>query len=387
MSLSAGDHVLMDCVANGDATALECLYDRYNALLYSLALRIVGDPRGAEEVLQDSFFQLWRNASQFASLRGSVIGWLLTVTRQRAISRIGRHSASSFDSESLHPNDVLTRRDVGPSALEQQVARQLVCSAFAGLCKEEQETITAAYFDGWTCEEIATRTKTPLETIKSRLRTALPAMRRALSNQQLSLSAASAQCTATLKDILITEELHSRPCKQRDPLREKAALRTLGQVVATTPGGLIDSFLQLSLELCGAGTAGLSLLEEGLDGGDLFRWTNLAGRLSQLVGGTTPRNFSPCGVTLDRDSAQLFANPGRYFTYFNDVEVPIVEGLVIPIHVGTKTKGTIWIVSHGDSLGFDSEDARIMTGLSEFVGCALNLIGLVDMNLCGPGIS
>ena len=95
--------------------------------------------------------------------------------------------------------------------------------------------------------------------------------------------------------------------------------------------------------------------------------------LAKYVDGTTPRNFSPCGVTLDFNSPQLFEYPARYFDYFKDVDVPIVEGLVIPLHVG-KTEGTIWIVSHDESVRFDSEDARIMTSIAEFAGCALHLI-------------
>ena len=72
------------------------------------------------------------------------------------------------------------------------------------------------------------------------------------------------------------------------------------------------------------------MLETNPGGGQVFRWTNLAGKLEKYTGGTTPRGFSPCGVTMDRDSPQLFSYPGRYFQYFNEVATPIVEGLVVP---------------------------------------------------------
>jgi hypothetical protein len=145
------------------------------------------------------------------------------------------------------------------------------------------------------------------------------------------------------------------------------------QVAAASPALLVNCFLQLALDLCEADTAGLSFLDNDSNGEQLFRWTHLKGRLEEHVGGTTPRNFSPCGVTLDRDSPQLFSYPGRYFEYFNQTGVPIVEGLVIPFHVGTETEGTVWIVSHTKGSGFDSEDVRIMTQLTEFAACALHV--------------
>ena len=148
---------------------------------------------------------------------------------------------------------------------------------------------------------------------------------------------------------------------------------------------MIDCFLQMPLELCGAGTAGLSLLETNADGEQQLRWTNHAGKLAHYVGGTTPRNFSPCGIALDRMSPQLFAYPGRYFQYINQVDVPIVEEPVIPFHMGTKTEGTIWIVSHNEDSQFDSEGALILSSLAEFVARTLHLARLSAANSTSAG--
>jgi signal transduction histidine kinase len=136
---------------------------------------------------------------------------------------------------------------------------------------------------------------------------------------------------------------------------------------------LIDTLLRTSLELCSAGTAGLSLLETPAEGEQIFRWTNVAGALGKQLGGTTPRHFSPCGVTLDRNAPQLFNYPGRLFQYFNGFDFTIVEALVMPVDLGGERPGTIWILSHDEEVKFDSEDARIMTGLAEFTACALRL--------------
>jgi signal transduction histidine kinase len=177
-----------------------------------------------------------------------------------------------------------------------------------------------------------------------------------------------------LEEILVTYKLRSRRRRKPNSYQENLALKTLARAMANAPEKLIDTMLQFALDLCCAGTAGLSLLETLPDGEQVFRWTNLAGELKDYVGGTTPRNFSPCGVTLDRDAPQLFAYPERRFQYLGKAHVPLVEGLVIPIYLGNERPGTIWILSHDDECKFDSEDARLMTGLAEFTAGALRLV-------------
>jgi signal transduction histidine kinase len=183
---------------------------------------------------------------------------------------------------------------------------------------------------------------------------------------------------ASLEDILITPKLKSRRRRKPNFYAENVALQSLARVMTTAPNTLVDTLLRLALELCSAGTAGLSLLETTAQGEHIFRWTNLAGALSKHIGGSTPRDFSPCGVTLDCNAPQLFTLPGRRFQYFNGLDLTIVEALVIPVYLGAETPGTIWIISHDDEIKFDSEDARIMTGLAEFTACALQLTRLSD---------
>jgi RNA polymerase sigma factor (sigma-70 family) len=368
----ASDEALVDRLIRRDESALQPLYERHSRLLYSVALRITGDVRIAQELLQDTFVQLWTKVSQFDVAKGSLIGWLLAITRYRAISRSRQMKNRIFD-ESLREEAIPAVQNSGSTILDQQIARQLVSVALLGLSEVQRESITLAYFDGLTCDEVAVRTSSPVGTVKTRMRAALRSMKRTLSNPTASASVQTTEFPATLESILITEQLLCRGCRKRGSVLEANSLKALAQVADAWPDHLIDCFLQMAIELCGAGTAGLSLLETNCSGERVFRWTNLSGRLAKHVGGTTPRNFSPCGITLDRNSPQLFAYPGRYFDYFNQVEVPIVEGLVIPFHVGTKTEGTIWIVSHDSETKFDSEDERIMTSLAEFVGCAVHL--------------
>jgi signal transduction histidine kinase len=176
-----------------------------------------------------------------------------------------------------------------------------------------------------------------------------------------------------LEEILVTYKLRSRRRRKPNSYQENQALYTLARTMASSPEKLIDTLLQIAVDLCCAGSAGLSLLEADPEGQQVFRWTNLAGELKDYVGGTTPRNFSPCGTTLDLNAPQLFDRPQRRFQYLGKVNVDMGEALVIPIYLGDRTPGTIWIVAHDEECKFDSEDVRLLTGLAEFTAGALRL--------------
>ena len=185
---------------------------------------------------------------------------------------------------------------------------------------------------------------------------------------------------ASLDDIVITEALSRRAPRQPDYQAESEAFHALARQMANQPDALLQALMQTVLRLCRAGSAGVSLLETASDGKELFRWVSIAGAYQGHQGGTTPRDFSPCGTCLDRKSAQLYSYPGRYFTYFNSVQPPIVEGLVIPFGKELPVLGTIWVVSHDESRKFDSEDVRVMTGLADFTAAALRLSSMAEEN-------
>src|SRR5678815_1806843 len=88
MTYNDRDRQCLERLGRRDAVALEELYDRHTPLLYSVILRIVGNPPEAEEVLQEAWLQIWRNASGYDASRGVVVAWLLTVARSRAIDRV-----------------------------------------------------------------------------------------------------------------------------------------------------------------------------------------------------------------------------------------------------------------------------------------------------------
>ncbi|GAC1702268.1 MAG: hypothetical protein NVS9B4_07260 [Candidatus Acidiferrum sp.] len=199
--------------------------------------------------------------------------------------------------------------------------------------------------------------------------------------------AASPIVPATLEEVLITHKLKSRRRRKPSSHHENVALRELARVMAIAPDDLLETLLRMALELCSAGTAGLSLIEDSgasdqppnhQTESQLFRWVNVAGTLRDLRGRTTPKTFSPCGVTLDRNTPQLFANPARHFPYLAEVPTPLVEVLIIPMHLGDETPGTLWITTHDEEVKFDSEDVRIMSALAEFTASALRLTRAYD---------
>jgi RNA polymerase sigma-70 factor (ECF subfamily) len=160
-----------------DEAALEALYDRYAGLLSSVLNRILRDTQAAEEILQDIFYQLWRTASQFDASRGSLPGWLMVIARNRAISRLRQHNPAA--GEELFENTVVLPMTL-ESAIAQKELMGRVKGAMETLPKEQRAAVELAYFEGLTHSEIAERTGDPLGTVKTRLRTALETLKRAM---------------------------------------------------------------------------------------------------------------------------------------------------------------------------------------------------------------
>lgn len=169
-----------------------------------------------------------------------------------------------------------------------------------------------------------------------------------------------------LNDVLITEELSRRSSRQPNLHAENQAMRSLARQLAQTPERMLQHLVDLAVELCDAGTAGVSLVEPQPDGEAVFRWVAMAGLLASYVGGCTPCNFSPCGVCLEQGASVLFAYPERYFTYLQTINPPLVEGLVLPLIADGQALGTLWIATHDEQRQFDGEDVRLMTGLADF---------------------
>lgn len=173
-----------------------------------------------------------------------------------------------------------------------------------------------------------------------------------------------------LSSVIITHQLSIRPSRTKNRRQLKDAVEMLAERHSGSEQELLEGVVGTALELCEAGTAGFSVLYEHEQ---LFRWDALAGALSGAKGGTTPRTWSPCGTTLDLGAPQLFSKPSRCFEYFTNSPHPICEGLVVPVYVGEKPLGTLWIAAHDDHK-FDKEDVAVLESFAEFCGSAIGIM-------------
>ena len=179
--------------------------------------------------------------------------------------------------------------------------------------------------------------------------------------------------TQNLADVYATRELSRRRSKKVNHLAEKQALQELADRMAERPEDVLPRFVSLAMEMTGGVSAGLSLYEESPAPG-VFRWKYVRGLLSPFENATTPRDFSPCGVTLDQNAPVLSQHPERFYTWISDANIVVPEVLLLPLHIGRKEPlGTLWIVADKEG-HFDRGDARAMTELATFVGIALKMV-------------
>lgn len=170
---------------------------------------------------------------------------------------------------------------------------------------------------------------------------------------------------ASLDSVLSTAELQVRPVRSPDYQGESRALVSLAQELATAPETVLQKLAETALEICRAGSSGVSLLSDE-DGGKSFYWPAIAGAWKPHIGGGTPRDFGPCGIVLDRNATQLFSHPERYYPYLVPVSPVIEEVLLIPFYVDGTAVGTVWAVSHDKNRRFDTEDERLLKSLGAF---------------------
>jgi RNA polymerase sigma-70 factor (ECF subfamily) len=172
------DEALMERIRARDEAALAALYDRYGSLVFTVALRVVGDRELAEEVMQDAFLRCWNGAESYDRTRGPVSGWLPRIARNRAVDllRSRQHQARLREAAPLPDPDGPGAAGVG-DASEAVITRQAVLAALATLPRAQRQAVELAYYGGLTQVEIARQTGEPLGTIKSRTRTAMDHLR------------------------------------------------------------------------------------------------------------------------------------------------------------------------------------------------------------------
>ena len=176
--------LLVGRIVRQDEAAMASFYDALCGRVYALALHITGQVGTAEEVLQDTFWQVWRQAPRFDAVRGSTIAWIMTMARSRALDArraSGRDALQSRRQDSEEPDDIADGSAADPLDLLDTVQRDSALHAtLATLDPLRRQLIALAYYRGLTQDEIATHMGLPLGTVKSHLRRTLIALREAL---------------------------------------------------------------------------------------------------------------------------------------------------------------------------------------------------------------
>jgi len=171
---------LVSSIAAGDELALHSLYERANRPVFTYILRITANRETSEEVTLDVFHDIWRRASSYDAVNGTVLGWIMNQARSRAIDRLrfeNRKKRTDGGAEqpsaepAPDPQDVLELREQG----------EALRAALATLTAEERRAIETSFFGGLTYAEAAARLDQPLGTIKTRIRSGLHKLRRALT--------------------------------------------------------------------------------------------------------------------------------------------------------------------------------------------------------------
>jgi RNA polymerase sigma-70 factor, ECF subfamily len=162
-------------LAKGDAAALGEFFDRYAGRALGLALRILRDRTEADDVVQEVFVQVWRQAARYDPARGNPEAWVCTMARTRALDRLRWRTARREDSSDAAPLQV-----DAPATEETLAVRQ----ALGDLSAEQRRALELAYYEGLTQSEIAHRLGEPLGTVKTRIRTAMMRLREALAPAQ-----------------------------------------------------------------------------------------------------------------------------------------------------------------------------------------------------------
>jgi RNA polymerase sigma-70 factor (ECF subfamily) len=165
------DAELLGRILKRDREAFAALYDRWAPVLFSFSVRVLRDAGDAEEVVQDVFVQVWKDAHRFDAARGSIKTWLFTITRSRALDRWRSRRTAEQRLASAEELPELEAPDGDPAA-QSQLSR-LVARQMGRLSAKERTVLTLAYFEGLTQEEIAERIGEPLGTVKGRARSGL----------------------------------------------------------------------------------------------------------------------------------------------------------------------------------------------------------------------
>lgn len=163
-----------------DHDAMAELTEKYSALIFSTALKVLNHYEDTEDVMNEVLATIWKKADSFHSQKGSLVTWICTTSRNRAIDRVRsvqRRSALYDKYETKLKVDIPEARDCGRESLYRSDARNVLQTAVVNLSPEQREVIELAYFEGLTQRQIAEKIDSPLGTVKARIRRGVDKMR------------------------------------------------------------------------------------------------------------------------------------------------------------------------------------------------------------------
>jgi RNA polymerase sigma-70 factor, ECF subfamily len=186
LAASVIDPKLVARVAKGEHHALSQLYDQSSTVLFSLALRILGNREEAADVLQEIYLDVWRKVVRYDVGRGTPIAWLITLTRSRALDRVRTRGPRTLRQMSSAIDDAqtsLTERGSGPfDSQTDEELRNVVREAWANLPQIQQQVIELAYYEGLPSTEIAVKLNQSVETVKTCIALGMSQLRESLQS-------------------------------------------------------------------------------------------------------------------------------------------------------------------------------------------------------------
>ena len=169
---------LLTCMASGDVTAFTEFFDRHSPRVFSLLCKWLGQRGDAEDVLQETFWQVWTRAGQYDAARSLPEVWLVLIARSRALDYLRRHRNGAAASLAQEP---ATLNDPG-SDLERDESLRQLRTALADLPEEQRTAINLAFYGGLTHEQVARCQAVPLGTVKTRIRLGMKKLRSLLGD-------------------------------------------------------------------------------------------------------------------------------------------------------------------------------------------------------------